>query len=34
MGIFEETHVYPLIKEKVKLFLRYIDDIYFMWTGL
>ena len=33
MGIFEETHVYPLIKQKVKLYLRYIDDIFFIWTG-
>ena len=33
MGIFEETHIYPLIKQKVKLYLRYIDDIFFIWTS-
>ena len=33
MGIFEETHVYPLIKQKVQLYFRYIDDIFFRWTG-
>ena len=33
MGIFEETHIYPLIKQKVKLYFRYIDDIFFIWTG-
>ena len=33
MGIFEETHIYPLIKQKVQLYLRYIDDIFFIWTG-
>ena len=33
MGIFEETHIYPLIKQKVQLYLRYIDDIFFISTG-
>ena len=33
MGIFEETHIYLLIKQKVQLYLRYIDDIFFIWTG-
>ena len=26
LGIFEETHIYPLIKETVKLFLTHIDN--------
>ena len=29
----QETHIYPLIKQKVQLYLRYIDDILFIWTG-
>ena len=33
VDIFEETHIYPLIKEKVQLYLRYVDDIVFLWTG-
>ena len=33
MDIFEETHIYPLIKQKMKFYLRYIDDIFFIWTG-
>ena len=30
MGIFEETHIYPLIKQKVQLNLGYIYDIFFI----
>ena len=33
MGIFEEIYIYPLIKQKMQLYLRYIDDIFFIWTG-
>ena len=33
MGIFEETYIYGLIKEHCKLYLRYIDDIFLIWTG-
>ena len=33
MGIFEEKHIYPVIKQKVQLYLRYIDDIFFTWIG-
>ena len=33
MGIFEETHIDPLIKQKVQLYARYIDDIFFIWKG-
>ena len=32
MGIFEETHIYPSIKEKAQLYLRYIEDMFFIWT--
>ena len=32
-GIFEETNIYLLlIKQKVQLYLKYIDDIFFKWT--
>ena len=30
IGIFEETHIYPLIKQKVLLYLRYIWHIFHM----
>ena len=30
MGIFEETHIYPLIKQKVQLYLRYVDETFFI----
>ena len=33
MGIFEENYIYHLIKEKCKLYLRHIDDIFLVWTG-
>ena len=33
MGMFEEKHIDPLIKQKVKLYVRYIDDIFFIWKG-
>ena len=33
MGIFEETHIYTLTKQNVQLYLKYIDDIFFIWTG-
>ena len=33
LGIFEETHIYPLIKETVKLFLTYIDNKFLIQTG-
>ena len=28
IGIFEETHIYPLIKQKVQLYLRFTYDIF------
>ena len=33
MGIFEETHIYPLIKQKVQIYFRYIDDKFFILKG-
>ena len=33
MGKYEETHIYPLINKKSLLYLRYIDDIFLIWTG-
>ena len=31
MERFEQKHIYPFIKGKVDLHLRYIDDIFFIW---
>ena len=33
MGMFEERHIYPRITEKTRIFLRYNDDLFFIWTG-
>ena len=33
MAQFEKQHIYPYIKNKSVLYLRYIDDIFMMWTG-
>ena len=33
MGKFEETHIYPRILNKTRIFLRYIDDLFFIWKG-
>jgi hypothetical protein len=33
MGVFEERHIYPRILHKTRLYLRYIDDIIFIWKG-
>ena len=32
MGVLDETQIYPLIKQKKQFYLRYIDDIFFIWT--
>ena len=32
MAEFEQNYVHPLIKDKSVLFLRYIDDIFMVWT--
>ena len=33
MSYFEETFIYPRINDKSILYLRYIDDIFFLWNG-
>ena len=33
MGRFEETQIYPRIVNKIRTFLRYIDDLFFIWKG-
>lgn len=32
MGRFEETYIYPMISRRCKIYLRYIDDIFLIWT--
>ena len=32
MAEFEQKYIYPLAKDKSILFLRYIDDIFRLWT--
>ena len=31
MSEFEVKHIYPLIKNKSVIYLRYIDDIFMVW---
>ena len=33
MGKFEETHILPRIRELILLYIRFIDDIFFLWKG-
>ena len=33
MGEFEENIIYPYIEGRTKLYLRYIEDIFIIWTG-
>ena len=33
MAEFEKKYIYPNIQNKSKMFLRYIDDIFMIWTG-
>ena len=33
MGKFEESHIYPYIHHFRKFYLRYIDDLFLIWTG-
>ncbi len=33
MGKFEETHIYPIIGSDCVFYARYIDDIFFVYTG-
>ena len=33
MANFELKYIYPCIKDKTKMFLRFIDDLFLIWTG-
>lgn len=33
MGKFEPKHIYPYITDKTIMYLRYIDDLFFIWKG-
>ena len=33
MGAFEQSHLIPKIKDFILLYVRYIDDIFFLWKG-
>ncbi|XP_066931363.1 uncharacterized protein [Clytia hemisphaerica] len=33
MSQFEESNIYPLLTEKCKTYLRFIDDIFMIWSG-
>ena len=33
MGKFEEKYIYPRILGKTRLYLRFIDDLFFIWKG-
>ena len=33
MANFELRYIYPYIKDKTKMFLRFIDDLFIIWTG-
>ena len=33
MPQFEKQHIYPYIKSKSILYLRYIDDVFMIWIG-
>ena len=33
MANFELKYIYPYIKDKTKMFFRFIDDLFMIWTG-
>ena len=33
MTNFELKYIYPYIKDKTKMFSRFIDDLFMIWTG-
>ena len=33
MGLFEQVNIMPKIKDLILLYVRYIDDIFFVWKG-
>ena len=34
MGLFEQVNIMPKIKDLILLYVRYIDDIFFVWKGM
>ena len=30
---FELKYIYPYIRDKTKMFLKFIDDLFMIWTG-
>ena len=34
MASFESKYIYPYLKENVITFLRFIDDLFMIWTGI
>ena len=32
IDLFEERYIYPLIEKISKIYLRFIDDIFLIWT--
>ena len=33
MGRFEESYIMPKIKDFILIYIRYIDDLFFIWKG-
>ena len=33
MADFELKYIYPYIKDKTKMFLRFTDDLFMIWAG-
>ena len=33
MGWFEKAYIYPRIQQHISMYVRYIDDIFFVWKG-
>ena len=33
MGRFENTHILPKIRDKILMYVRYIDDVFLIWKG-
>ena len=33
MGMFEDKYIYPKISNNTRIFMRFIDDIFFVWKG-
>ena len=33
MGYFEKKYIYPFLQGVLLIYLRFIDEIFFIWTG-